>query len=106
MIRIGQKLTIYSKDNAPIAKVETQVVKTEVSRMNTSEKIVPQQLQTKAESALNGEYTLYTVRSGDSLYTIARKFAGVSDIEIKLLNNIKNAKSLMVGQKLKIPIKA
>lgn len=107
MIRVGQKLAIYSKDNAPMTKVEPTVVKTEVSRMQTSGKIVPQQLQTlSAESVLNAEYTLYTVRSGDSLYTIAKQFAGVSDLEIKLLNNIKNARSLMVGQKLKIPIKA
>ncbi|MCX6240055.1 MAG: LysM peptidoglycan-binding domain-containing protein [Bacteroidia bacterium] len=107
MIKVGQKLAIYSKNNAPLAKVEPQVVKTKVSRMKASGKIVPQQLQTNSdESAFSGEYTLYTVRSGDSLYTIARQFAGMSDIEIKLLNNIKNAKSLMVGQKLKIPIKA
>jgi membrane-bound lytic murein transglycosylase D len=107
MLRIGQKLTIYSKENAPMAKVETPVVKAETSQIQTSNKIVPQPLQTmSAENALNGEYTLYTVRSGDSLYTIAKQFAGVSDLEIRLLNNIKNTKGLMVGQKLKIPVKA
>ena len=107
MIRIGQKLAIYTNNSAPMAKVEPPVAKTEISQMNTSSKIVPQPLQIiSAESALNGEYTFYTVRRGDSLYTIARQFAGVSDIEIKLLNNIKNARGLMVGQKLKIPVKA
>jgi len=107
MIRVGQRLTIYSKDNAPMAKVETKVVKTESSQIQTSSKAVPEQLQTNNNaSTLNSEYTLYTVRNGDSLYTIAKQFAGVSDLEIKLLNNIKNSKSLMVGQKLKIPVKA
>jgi len=107
VIKVGQKLAIYSKNNPPLAKVEPQVVTTKVSGMQTSDKIVPQQLQTISDgSALKGEYTLYTVRRGDSLYTIARQFVGVSDLEIKLLNNIKNAKSLMVGQKLKIPVKA
>ena len=54
----------------------------------------------------NEEYTFYIVRRGDSLYTIAKQFAGVSDTDIKLLNNIKNARNLVVGQKLKIPVKA
>ena len=107
-IRIGQKLAIYSNGNFPLAKAEPEVAKsTEVSSVQTTMSAVPQQLKPiSAESALNGEYTLYTVRNGDSLYTIAKQFAGVSDLEIKLLNKIKNAKSLVVGQKLKIPVKA
>jgi len=103
MIRIGQKLAIYSKDNAPSPKTVATVAKTEISQVQAP----GQKLQTiNAENALSGEYTLYTVRRGDSLYTIARQFAGVSDQEIKLLNNLKNANSLMPGQKLKIPVKA
>jgi len=106
-IRIGQKLAIYSKDYAPIAKAEPQVEQTQISGSQTSSKFVPLKLQTiGSEGALNEEFTLYTVRSGDSLYTIAKQFAGVSDLEIKLLNNIKNARSIVPGQKLKIPVKA
>jgi len=109
MIRTGQKLTIYVNGNLPetLAKAEPAKVKPEVSKVQTPSENIPQQLQSiSAESALNGEYTLYTVRSGDSLYTIAKQFAGVSDLEIKLLNKIKNARSLVPGQKLKIPVKA
>lgn len=109
MIRTGQKLTIYVNGNTPetLARAETAKVKPEVSKVQTRSQIIPSQLQTiSAEKALNGEYTLYTVRSGDSLYTIAKQFAGVSDIEIKLLNNIKNARNIVPGQKLKIPVKA
>ena len=107
-LQIGQKLVIYINENEnPVAKVEASVVKTESPKIQASSAIVPLPLQSiSSESALNGEYTLYTVRSGDSLYTIAKQFAGVSDIEIKLLNNIKNTRGLMIGQKLKIPKKA
>ena len=109
MIRVGQKLAIYVNGNAPIAKAEPAVSKTEVSKVQVQapSQIVPNQLQPiSSENALGVQYTLYTVRSGDSLYTIAKQFAGVSDVEIRLLNNIKNARSLIVGQKLKIPVKA
>ncbi len=109
MIRTGQKLIIYVNGNTPetLAKAEHAKAKPEVSKVQTLSENIPQQLQSiSAESAINGEYTVYTVRSGDSLYTIAKQFAGVSDLEIKLLNKIKNARSIVPGQKLKIPVKA
>lgn len=107
MIRVGQRLTIYVNGGAPLAKAERVPKKADVSKVQVHSDIIPHQLQTNnSESTINGEYTLYTVRNGDSLYTIAKQFAGVSDLEIKVLNNIKNAKSLIVGQKLKIPVKA
>jgi membrane-bound lytic murein transglycosylase D len=107
MIRTGQRLTIYVNGGAPLAKTESAIKKTDVSIKQAHSEIVPHELQsTEAQNTLNGEYTLYTVRNGDSLYTIAKQFAGVSDLEIKLLNKIKNARSIVPGQKLKIPVKA
>ena len=107
IIKAGQKLTIYTNEKVTLAKAEPTIKKADVSTTQGHSDIIPRQLQSNNENnALNGEYTLYTVRNGDSLYTIAKQFAGVSDQEIKLLNKIKNAKSLIVGQKLKIPIKA
>jgi membrane-bound lytic murein transglycosylase D len=109
-IRVGQKLAIFVNENSPLAKVSKTVAKIEVpqNKAQAPNANVPQQIQpvVSSESALNGEFTLYTVRSGDSLFTIAKQFAGVSDLEIKLLNNIKNARGLIPGQKLKIPVKA
>lgn len=53
-----------------------------------------------------GEYILYTVRKGDNFWSIAKKFPGVSNVEIMRINNIKEARSLKVGQVLKIIQKA
>jgi len=107
-IKVGQKLAIYTNSKTTqTAKGKTSVAKAEISQTQTTGETVSQQSQSvKSGNTLNSEYTVYTVRNGDSLYTIAKRFAGVSDVEIKLLNNIKNAKSLVVGQKLKIPVKA
>ncbi len=44
----------------------------------------------------------YVVKKGDSLWLIAKKY-GVSSDALTKANNIKNAKSLKVGQKLTIP---
>jgi membrane-bound lytic murein transglycosylase D len=45
---------------------------------------------------------VYTVKEGDSLWTISKKFKNVSIEEIKKWNNIWSAKSLKTGTKLKI----
>lgn len=74
-IMIGQKLVIYTND-APTDK-DTQ----------NSEK----------------GYTIYTVKSGDSLYSIAKKYPGVSHENIMEYNGLKSSK-LMPGMKLKIPV--
>ena len=77
-LRIGQKLVIYvNPDSAP----------------NSSQTI------TKRNS--KGE-TIYTVKSGDTLWDIARKYSGVSVAQIEQLNNI-TYRDLKPGLTLKIP---
>ncbi len=77
-LRIGQKLVIYvNPDSAP----------------NSS--------QTAINHNSKGE-TIYTVKSGDTLWDIARKYSGVSVAQIEQLNNI-TYRDLKPGLTLKIP---
>jgi membrane-bound lytic murein transglycosylase D len=81
-LKIGQRLTIFSKQGSS-------------SQAETSSK--------KGSSATEkGSYDIYTVKKGDSLWTISKKFKNVSINEIKKWNNIWSAKSLKPGTKLKI----
>lgn len=52
------------------------------------------------------DYIYYTVRKGDSLWSIAQKYPGVSNADLMKINNIRSPKSLKVGQKLKIKTKS
>jgi membrane-bound lytic murein transglycosylase D len=83
-IRVGQKISIYPK-----GKVQSE---------NKTEKVV-----TNAEtSKQSGNMVYYTVKSGDNFWSIAQKYPGVTNTEIMEWNNIKDARSLKPGQKLKI----
>lgn len=106
MIRSGQKLVVYvPKDKVPeYAKIndmsfedkQRSVGKTVASSPNTKE----------SESVdASGEFIYYTVRSGDTLWDIAKMYDGVSDIEIMRVNNISEAGKIKPGQVLKIPVK-
>ncbi|WOD45032.1 LysM peptidoglycan-binding domain-containing protein [Hwangdonia lutea] len=80
-LRIGQRLTIYPrKPYVPSA-----------SGNKASSKSKP----------ISGKVTTYTVKSGDSLWSIAQKFPGVSVQNIKDWNDISGSK-LKPGMKLKI----
>jgi len=47
----------------------------------------------------------YNVRAGDTLWSIAQKYPGVTENEIIKLNGLKNGNAIMKGMKLKIKVK-
>ncbi len=74
-LKVGQKLKVY-----PPAEDKDQKVATTTS----------------------GGYVIYTVKSGDNLWDIAKKFDGVTVEQIRKLNDLDSKAVLKVGQKLKI----
>ncbi|MDB2555859.1 LysM peptidoglycan-binding domain-containing protein [Flavobacteriaceae bacterium] len=79
-LKIGQRLSIYPK--------RLRVPKpSKTSAINKTTKETP---------------TIYIVKKGDSLWTIAKKFKKVSVNQIKEWNNIWGGKTIQPGKKLKI----
>jgi membrane-bound lytic murein transglycosylase D len=76
-IQVGEKLVVNKTEVAVAAKTKEAVAKTKTKE------------------------TLYHVRKGDSLFSISKKFPGVSIADIKRWNNIKG-ESITPGMKLKI----
>lgn len=84
MLRVGQRLTVYA--NNPSVKTVNTVNSTRVDNKKTAE---------------SGNEQHYVVRSGDSLWSIAQKFPGVSVEDIKKWNDIRG-NNLKPGMKLKL----
>ncbi|MDH3697142.1 MAG: LysM peptidoglycan-binding domain-containing protein [Flavobacteriaceae bacterium] len=82
MLRVGQRLTIYPRNSVAYATPK----KSKPSTQNT---------QTTSGSKV------HTVRKGDSLWTIARKYPGVTIEKLKIWNGISGTR-LMPGTKLKL----
>ena len=103
MIRSGQRLYIYKhkskaskyKDinDLSFSQKQARIGKTVSSNTTTVKNVSPLK---------EGEYTLYEIKSGDSLWEIAKKYPGVSDTDIMQWNNISNPGNIKPGQKLKI----
>ena len=64
--------------------------------------VQPSSASSSSPPDYDGEYVMYTVKSGDTLWDIAKLFPGVSDTDIMRLNNISNAGKIRPGQQLKI----
>jgi membrane-bound lytic murein transglycosylase D len=92
-IRIGQRLVIYRGGNGPASTSSTSTAKP--ASTNTTTKPT-----TKTDS--NAGYTTYTVQAGETLYSIARKFPGVSAQNIMDYNGFTSS-SLRAGMVIKIP---
>ena len=90
-IRIGQRLTIYRGGNAP------STVSSSSGTASSSATKSPAPAVTD-----KGEYLIYTVRNGDSFYTIAQNYPGVSAKNIMDFNGLSSAK-IRPGMQIKIP---
>lgn len=84
MLRVGQRLTVYAK-NPSVTTVKT-----------TNSTSVDNQ-----KNVENNNERHYIVRSGDSLWSIAQKFPGISVEDIKKWNDIRG-NQLKPGMKLKL----
>ena len=82
-LSVGQKLKVYPPATQTQTKTQTQT-------------------QTQTQTTTSGGYVIYTVKSGDNLWDIAKKFDGVSVEQIRTLNNLSSNAVLKVGQQLKI----
>jgi membrane-bound lytic murein transglycosylase D len=99
IIRVGQKLVIYVDKN----KVEHYK---NIARQKNRYKNSSSAQQLVSNSSEEGDYIYHVVGQGDSVWSIAKKYPGVTDSDILRLNNITNAHHLKPGQKLKIKPKS
>ena len=81
-IRVGQRLTIYTNGKGPAV--------TGSSGGNN------------AGTSVSNGYVIYTVRSGDNLWSISRKFSGVTMNDLMRLNGLNKNSKIHPGKKLKI----
>lgn len=95
-IRPGQKLVVYVPEKN-LAQYKNKAAYT--GKVNNTAS-APQ------VETIDGEFVYYTVRKGENLWTIAKKYPGVSNRDIMRWNGISDnqVKDLRPGQKLKIKI--
>ena len=102
-IRVGQRLVIYRGGVSSSAKSSTTQKTTVQKNTQNATSQSAQKTTAKKSSApsSNSDYILYTVKSGESLYIIAKRYPGVSAQNIMDFNKI--GSNIKPGMKIKIP---
>lgn len=85
-------LVPFSQRSSPVQMLESEMPSAPPTREPQQPKLVGKK---------GGTY--YKVKSGDTLWSIARRYPGVSHIDIQRANRLGDAGRIQPGQKLKIP---
>lgn len=103
LIRAGQKLVVYVPEDQKEKYEQVNSMTFAQKQASVGKAATP---ASKPEPhALDSNYEYYTVRSGDTIWEIARRYAGISPDDILKLNNLSDNSKLSIGQKLKIKAK-
>ncbi|TFH39228.1 MAG: LysM peptidoglycan-binding domain-containing protein [Bacteroidia bacterium] len=104
-INVGQKINIFVDPSRKdyYAAVNSLSFDEKQKRIGKSISSAQASASLPASSVqANVNYEYYTVRSGDTVWDIAKKFDGVTTTDILALNGLENSSRIQVGQKLKI----
>jgi len=104
-LRSGQSLTVYvpkskAEDFRDINGLTFAKKQSRVGKENGTGQ-AEEQVTQAVSAGTKDQFILYTVRSGDNLWTIAQKYPGISHEDIMKLNQMTGSK-LQTGQVLKI----
>jgi len=111
LIRTGQKLVIYkpkgtSERYKPLNEMSFQEKQRFAGRQVTSQSSGTAPAVSGSSGTVSSpdsnSYITYTVKRGDTLWEIARKYPGTTETEIARLNNLPNASSIRPGQVIRI----
>lgn len=105
-IHPNQKLIIYKRTPAPAAPSAQSATASNSTTTTSGPTAVPvirhhSDSSSKSQNS-QGKVEYYKVNPGDTLYSIARRYEGVSVQDLMTWNNLKDARDLKSGMKLKI----
>jgi membrane-bound lytic murein transglycosylase D len=103
LIRVGQRLAIYVPEGQKqyFEKLNSMTFAQKQATVGKT----PVTLSAQSSSAGSSGYEYYTVKKGDTVWDIARRYPDVTPQEILRLNNLTNRSSLAIGQRLRIRVR-
>lgn len=101
-IQVGQKLAIYKHKNVA-SKYENINAMSFADKQKKEGKTVKNPQKTEVVNYPDdGNYEYYTVKKGDTLWEITKKYPGSTSTQIMQMNGIDDVKNIQPGQKLRV----
>ena len=94
-----------SSDKSDTAQITKTTPKQTAQKSTTKKPISSKSKSSSTTSTPARQYEYHVVQPGDTLWSIAQRYNGLSVDDLKRVNKISNSKSLKPGTKLKIKVK-
>jgi membrane-bound lytic murein transglycosylase D len=103
-IKVGQKLAIYvdPAKSEYFSKINKMTFAEKQAMSGKSIPVNTQAAIAQVSSEVEGDFEVYTVRSGDTIWDIVKLYNNVTATDVLNLNSISDPEKIKVGQKLKI----
>lgn len=88
-VKNSENNQVQNKPNTENVNTQNEQTKTNSNNYNTSSTI---------------KYSFYTIKSGDTLWSISQRFPGNSPNDLMAINNLAGSRSIKPGQKIKVKI--
>jgi membrane-bound lytic murein transglycosylase D len=105
-IRAGQKLSIYVPRNSLNRYQDVNGLSFSEKQARIGKAVTPEVSKSVQMTPSANGYVIYTVKQGDTIWDIIKKYPGVSETEVMRLNNLSDATKIRAGQQLKIKPKS
>jgi len=105
-IRVGQKLAIYVDPSKSDYYSKVNSMTFAEKQQMIGKTVTVNLVATSLQPGPDGEYITYTVRYGDTIWDIVKKYDNVTTNDVLVLNNISDPSKIKVGQILKIKKKS
>jgi len=101
-IRSGQKLTIYVPRNSLNKYQDISELTFAEKQARIGKTAAPATAKPVQTVTAGNDYVIYTVKQGDTIWDIIKKYPGVTETEVMRLNNLSDGSKIKAGQQLKI----
>ncbi|MFO7369116.1 MAG: LysM peptidoglycan-binding domain-containing protein [Bacteroidales bacterium] len=105
-IRSGQKLSIYVPRNKVSKYEDINELSFAQKQARVGKTVTAETTQPAQPLAAGNGFVIYTVKQGDTIWDIIKKYPGVTETEVKQWNNLTDAAKIRAGQQLKIKPKS
>ena len=103
-IRTGQRLLIYvpSKKYGYYDEFNSLDFASKQKRVGITVSETKPAITTASNTASDSKYIYYTLKKGDTLWDIAKRYEGVTDQDLLKMNGLSSSKDLKPGQQIKV----
>ena len=105
-IRIGQKISVFVDPSKKDYYTAVNKLSFEEKQKRIGKSVPVNTSTTSTAANFGGKFVYHTVRSGDTVWDIAKEYDGVSASEILSINGMSGSGKIAVGQRLKIKRKS